>query len=185
LFPTADYLLFLPVVVLLYWSCPPRLRLPVLAVASAVFYASWSLHYLPVLLGMALLGWLHGLLFAGTLGRRRVAWLAAVASALLPLLVFKYWDWIAFDLNALLAELRVPLRFHLLHLALPVGISFFTFQALAYMVDTRAIGDPERSPLRFWTFLASPRRSCSPTSCASASSTRWSSTPTGSPGPSS
>jgi D-alanyl-lipoteichoic acid acyltransferase DltB (MBOAT superfamily) len=128
-------------------------RLPVLAVASAVFYASWSLQYLPVLVGMALLGWIHGLLFADTAGRRKVAWAAAVVSAIVPLLVFKYWDWIASDLDALLARLRVPLRFQLLHLALPVGISFFTFQALAYMADTRKSGDPERSPLRFWTFL--------------------------------
>jgi alginate O-acetyltransferase complex protein AlgI len=152
LFPTRDYLVFLPLTVFLYWAVPRRVRLLVIGVASAIFYASWNVRYLPVLVGMAAVSWAFGLWFA----RARVPSLAEKAFALvvlfLPLLLCKYWDWIAGDLDRLLDALGIDAPIPILGWALPVGISFFTFQAAAYVIDTWRDGEAEKNPIRFWAF---------------------------------
>jgi alginate O-acetyltransferase complex protein AlgI len=153
LFPTLDYLVFLPLTVLLFWAVPRRFRLWVIGLASTVFYASWRLSYLPVLVGMALVTWLFGLWFA----RRdreptRVEKAAAMTALFLPLLLCKYWDWIASDLDAVASTLGLGFSIPLLKLGLPVGISFFTFQAAAYVIDTWRDKEAERDPVRFWAF---------------------------------
>ena len=123
LFPTRDYLVFLPLTVFLYWAVPRRIRLLVIGVASAIFYASWNVRYFPVLVGMALVSWAFGLWFA----RARVPSVAEKAFALvvlfLPLLLCKYWDWIAGDLDRLLEAVGVGAPIPHLGWALPVGIS--------------------------------------------------------------
>ena len=153
LFPTLDYLLFLLLVVTVYWGSPPRWRLTVLGVASLVFYASWDLTYLPALLLVSGVAWLAGRLFAA--GRARGANGAALLVVLfLPLFVFKYWDWLAWNVEEVSDWLSIPLTLPTVGLALPVGISFFTFQAVAYTVDVYRGGDEEQRPGRLLTFLA-------------------------------
>ena len=153
LFPTLDYLFFLLLVVTVYWGSPPRWRLTVLGVASLVFYASWDLTYLPALLLVSGVAWLAGRLFAA--GQARGASGAALLVVLfLPLFVFKYWDWLAWNVEEVSDWLSIPLALPTVGLALPVGISFFTFQAVAYTVDVYRGGDEEQRPGRLLTFLA-------------------------------
>ncbi len=157
LFPTLDYLIFLPLSLLVFHAVPRAAKLPVLALASAAFYASWSPSWLLLLLAMGLLAWLFGLWLerregAGPApGHRRL--LAALALSA-PLFLVKYADWLAWNLEQVLPGLHLPRA----DLPLPVGISFFTFQALAYVIDVgrplaRGGGEPERDPLRFAVFL--------------------------------
>jgi alginate O-acetyltransferase complex protein AlgI len=158
LFHSPDYLLFLPLVVLLHWLLPPRFRLAWMALASVLFYASWSVRYLPLMVGVILVAWAGGLWLSGARRGRAGAWLVALP-ILAPLLLVKYWDWVAWNLEWVAARLGQPLALPRADLALPVGISFFTFQALAYVLDVarRRPADPdptERSPLRFFTFIA-------------------------------
>lgn len=157
LFPTVDYLLFLPLVVLLYWLVPQRARLPVLGLASLAFYASWRVAYLPVLffvIAVAYLGsnWIARVRDAG--GSLRLPRLLVVGTLLLPLLYFKYWDWLSQDFEALLQGWGVPLDLQEVGLALPIGISFFTFQAIAWVVDVGRGAKAERNLGRFATFIA-------------------------------
>ena len=160
LFHTLDYLVFLPLALLIYWVVPIRWRLGVLATGSVAFYASWSALYLPVLLGVTATAWLGGLWITRRAGRdgvgtRRVLSLAVL---LVPLLFFKYWDWIAENIELVVrytavADFALPR----VEMPLPVGISFFTFQALAYVIDVARDGPndegAERNLLRFGTFL--------------------------------
>jgi D-alanyl-lipoteichoic acid acyltransferase DltB (MBOAT superfamily) len=76
-----------------------------------------------------------------------------IAGLLVPLLLFKYLDWITGDLSAGLAALGLPLRLPSLELPLPIGISFYTFQAIAYVVDCGRDGKAEPNPGIFGTFL--------------------------------
>lgn len=163
LFHTLDYLVFLPVVVALYWGLPRPARIPLLAFASLVFYGAWSLAYLPVLLGVITVSWAGGLWVES---RRRADGsvpapdrLALLALLCGPLLFFKYWDWVAENLEVVGGWMGLPAGLPRVDLPLPVGISFFTFQALAYVIDvwrpaSLRGGAPERSLVRYFTFIA-------------------------------
>ena len=159
LFPTLDYLLFLPVMVLLYWVVPRRWRLGVLGGASILFYASWKLEYLPVLAAVILVAWGGAL----AVERRRLsgrslgpvyAWVVPLLLA--PLVVFKYWNWLAGDVEAFAVQALGLAQFSLpdVELPLPIGISFFTFQAIAYVIDVGRRDEAERNLLRFGTFVS-------------------------------
>ena len=134
---------FLPLTLILYYLSPaPRWRSGVLLIASLLFYAWGAPKALPLLVGTALLVWLCGL---GMEKGLRFCYPLAVAFVLGSLLLFKYLGFFAGIFGA-------RLSFTLL---LPAGISFTTFQLLAYLFDMRR-GDirAERSFLRFLLFVA-------------------------------
>ena len=134
---------FLPLTLILYYlSSAPRRRSGVLLAASLFFYAWGAPKALPLLVGTALLVWLCGL---GMEKGLRFCYPLAVVFVLGSLLLFKYLDFFAGIFGA-------RLSFTLL---LPAGISFTTFQLLAYLFDLRR-GDirAERSFLRFLLFVA-------------------------------
>jgi len=137
LFHSLDYLVFLPLTALLFWGLPRKHRLMVLGLASLGFYASWNPAYLPVMILVIMTGWLGGQWIAawrnwtGTPVRQ----IAVMGMLLLPLLYFKYWNWIAESIEGVLVGIGLPATLPHVSFVLPVGISFFTFQALAYVID--------------------------------------------------
>ena len=103
-----------------------------LAAASLFFYAWWSLAYLPLLLASIAFNFRAGQCIAAAEGKARRRWLAsAVAANLIVLAYFKYADFFLSSVNAL-AGTDMPM----LHVLLPIGISFFTFTQIAFLVDT-------------------------------------------------
>ena len=154
LFHTLDYLVFLPLCVALYWALPRRLRLGLLLVSSLLFYASWSAGYLLVLAGVAFGAWLGARSLVesrldGPLRRGLV-----LVALLGPLVFFKYWDWLADNAEIAASWVDLSLSLPRVDMPLPVGISFFTFQALAYVIDCARDGRTEDRPLTLATFLA-------------------------------
>ncbi len=108
----------------------PRVRRLVLAGASVVFYGWWDPRLVPLLVGSVTVTWLVARAFARS---KRRAWLAlGVAAGLGTLAFFKYADFLASSVLALLG--RGPSH---LDIVLPLGISFFTFQQISYLVDLR------------------------------------------------
>ena len=136
---------FLPVCLLLYFLVPGlKGKNIVLLCASLVFYAWGEPVYVFLMLAVAALNWGFGLL----LGKKRSKGLLAlcVALNLASLVVFKYAGFLVENCNALFGTaFRVP------QISLPIGISFYTFQALSYSVDVyrRDVG-AQRS---YWKFL--------------------------------
>ena len=141
---------FLPVVVLAFWTSHQHLgaraALWVLLAASCVFYGAWDWHYLVMLLVLLSVNFRLG----GLLARRpSVAWLSGgIVLNLLVLGYFKYADFFIDNLNAL-AGVQYPL----LHVILPLGMSFFIFQKIAYLVDCHKGLVIDRDPLRFAIFV--------------------------------
>lgn len=120
---------FLPLALLLCYLVPSRARNAFLLLASLVFYAWGEPKYLPVMAAATALGYGFGLATQRFRRYRKPLLVLSIASSLGFLLYFKYADFFLENLNGLGGN--VPL----LKLALPVGISFYTFQILSYTVD--------------------------------------------------
>ncbi len=122
---------FLPCVLLLYLAAPRKLKNTVLLLTSLVFYAWGEPKFVLVMLLTILQGYLFGILIERSEGRRAQVCLAASAAISLGLLGYcKYADFFIANFNAA-TGLSVPL----LSVTLPIGISFYTFQILSYIVD--------------------------------------------------
>lgn len=138
LFNSLHFVFFFPIVVALYFATPHRWRWALLLAASYYFYGSWRLAYLVLLIACTVLDWAVALRMAGAqTPRRRRAWLIVSLTANLGMLgYFKYAGFITDSLQAVLGPMGASVPEHAaLHPLLPVGISFYTFQTLAYSLD--------------------------------------------------
>jgi alginate O-acetyltransferase complex protein AlgI len=149
-FPTLNFLLFYMVVWPTSWALvrAGRHTLHKLAIiaASYVFYAFWSWKLAFVLLGSVIVNWAVGRLIELSrplLLKRAVLTLGVVAN-LSVLGFFKYYGWFSEELNGLLGSLGIARELPLLEIVLPIGISFFTFQGISYIVDLYR-GDLDRA----------------------------------------
>ena len=139
---------FLPAVLAAYFLCPRRWHNAVLLVFSLFFYAWGEPVYILLMLCSITVSFLAGRALgrAHTPARRRAVLSASVAYHLLTLGFFKYADFLIGTVNSLFG-LSLPL----LSLPLPIGISFYTFQTLSYIVDVyRGVCAPQRR----WGWLA-------------------------------
>ena len=141
---------FLPFVLICYaLATLPRLKNVVLVVASLVFYGWGEPRFVPLILGSALANYGFGLgLAAAKLeSRRRTIVALAVGFDLALLLIFKYSGFLADNLTFLLGN-RIGGPVWLSQIYLPLGISFFTFHAISYIVDVyRGTSQARRDPL--------------------------------------
>ncbi|UPY36314.1 MBOAT family O-acyltransferase [Sediminicoccus sp. KRV36] len=154
LFPTGIFAIFFALVFLGHWSLVrfrPAFDRPFLLAANLVFYAFWSLEFCAALLLVGLWTWGIGLL-AGRRRSRPWLWLG-IAGALAWLFYFKYANFFLVEVLARLDGLGLgPMP--LLDIVLPVGISFYVFQAISYMVDAHeGAAEPEPSPLNVLVYL--------------------------------
>ena len=125
---------FLPAVFTLFWvGRTKQQRYVLLTVASYIFYGWWDWRFCFLLLCSSLVSFAAGLLIEGapTARRRRGIMAVAVSVDLAILGFFKYYDFFAASLHQALPFLALPL----LHVILPIGISFYTFHTISYVVD--------------------------------------------------
>lgn len=140
LFNSFDFLLFLPIVFMLYWFVFKRLQWQnlFLVVASYVFYGWWDWRFLILIALTSLFSYISGLLIARYDGQRKRQKMVSAANIILNLSIlgiFKYYNFFGENLSALLHSFGVELDWVTLDILLPVGISFYTFQALSYSID--------------------------------------------------
>ncbi len=136
-FTSAVFLyLFLPLFLLVYYLLRGRARLAWILLASWVFYGWWRLDFLALILAATCWTWLGGLWIGRRRGRRsaRVAVGLGVALNLGVLGYFKYFNFGIQSLNALLASLGAS-TLTAWEVVLPVGISFYLFHSISYLVD--------------------------------------------------
>lgn len=164
LFNSFEFAIFLPIVFLLYWfvfdyalsKCKHQLLLQNLfiVVASYIFYGWWDWRFLILIAITTVLSFLSGIGIekAPTQRGKKAIMIANVVVNLGILGVYKYYDFFATQFAELFG---IQSNFLLLHLILPVGISFYTFQALSYSIDVyRKQIDPCHDIVAFTAFLS-------------------------------
>ncbi len=146
---------FLPIVLLLYFAAPKRARNAILFLASLVFYAWGEPVYVVLMLFSTAVDFTHGWLVDSNLkkGNRARARYFVIESMVINLALlgfFKYSDFLIGNINALFGA-EIPL----LKLALPIGISFYTFQTMSYTVDIyRGQAKLQKNIISFGAYVA-------------------------------
>ena len=145
LFNSLKFLLFFPLIFVIHWTIPARwnqTRKVFLILASYLLYMNFRPTFALVLLAVTLVTYWGGQILQLRDGsedlrvkkRKHLVWLFALLG-LLPLLVFKYYNFFNDNISAVLASIGLQFALPGLNWAVPVGISFFTFQAVGYMLD--------------------------------------------------
>jgi alginate O-acetyltransferase complex protein AlgI len=160
LFNSPSFALFLPVVFILYWFVTNKeLRKQnfLLLAASYFFYASWDYRFLFLLIFSTLLDYFTGLKIgeAATQRKRRFwLWLSIIVN-LGFLGVFKYYNFFASSFAVALSNLGLQVNFWTIKVILPVGISFYTFHGLSYVIDLyKNKIKPERNFITYAVFVS-------------------------------
>ncbi|MCR5792754.1 MAG: MBOAT family protein [Lachnospiraceae bacterium] len=160
-FNSVDFMIFFPVVVGLYFIVPKKIRMYWLLIASYYFYMSWNATYALLIGGSTLVTYVSGLLFSRLDKRNRsIIWkrlimILCICVNLAILFLFKYGNFGIDTVNAVLSFWNIDIIKHRFDFLLPVGISFYTFQALGYMIDVyRGDVEPEKNIFRYALFVS-------------------------------
>lgn len=161
-FISLEFAIFMVVAVPLYFLSPQRFRSILLLVLSYYFYTRWNADYLALIVFSTLVDYaVGGFLSASQDGRenlkffRRLLLLTSVFTNLGVLFIFKYYNFFVDSVTTLAHMTDVPVPFEAINVLLPVGISFYTFQSMAYTIDVyRGEIKAERSFIRFAAYIA-------------------------------
>jgi D-alanyl-lipoteichoic acid acyltransferase DltB (MBOAT superfamily) len=160
LFNSIPFLIFFPIVIGIYYLLPKKAKTFWLLIASYYFYMSWNVKYVLLILTATVVTYLcaAGIGRARQKGRDSQAKLLVAASFVVTLGIlffFKYFDFFLGTLNRILAPLHLTALRNPFSLLLPVGISFYTFQTLSYVVDVyRGELAPERDFFRYALYVS-------------------------------
>lgn len=139
LFPTVEFGIFFIFVFFVSWSTInfPNLRKYFLIAVSYFFYGYWDWRFAFLLFAVSLNSYIFGLFISGTSNeKQRKRFLSiSVSLSLLVLGFFKYYGFFSISFANIMSGLGIPATVPFLEIVLPVGISFFTFQAISYVVD--------------------------------------------------
>ena len=163
LFNSIDFLIFFPVVALICFLIPHRVRYLWLLVCSYYFYMCWNAAYALLLFVSTLITWASGLAIEAygredsAQGKLKCQGMVAISFTLnlAILVIFKYAGFIIANLNLLFGKTGIAFALPEFSLLLPVGISFYIFQALSYTMDVYRGDVPvEKNLLRYAVFVA-------------------------------
>ena len=160
LFNSLEFLLFLPVVFLLYWFVFRERKWQnfLVVVASYVFYGWWDWRFLLLIAFTSVCSYASGLLIERYDDNRRMQKILSASNIVLNLAilgVFKYYNFFIENIDALFSSFGYQLDWVTLEIILPVGISFYTFQALSYTIDVyRGDIKPTRDVIEFFAYIS-------------------------------
>lgn len=164
IFTSFEFLVFFVVLAAAYFLSPARLGWLVLLVGSFLFYGWHNPSLLPFLLLPALATYFMALQITrgGPAPHRRRFLILGLGFASLGLVIFKYADFIGFSLVRLVSFFIKSLHYEPLNLLLPIGISFYTFRMISYLIDVYRENCRPRSMPGISSCTSRISRSCSP-----------------------
>jgi len=155
LFNSIQFLIFFPLVTVLYFVLPHRMRPLLLLIASCVFYMAFIPAYILILLVLIVVDYFAGILIENARGKdRRMFLLISIVANVGFLAFFKYYNFINENIFriAQFLDLRYPAS--TLQIILPIGLSFHTFQAMSYTIEVyRHKQKAERNPLIYALYV--------------------------------
>ncbi len=136
LFNSLEFLIFFPVVTIIYFLLPHRFRWFHLLLASCIFYCTFIPVYILILFFTIVIDYFAGILIENRAGKKRKAFLTASIFANVGVLAFfKYYNFFIENFDSLFQTLNIPIDIPLLNIILPIGLSFHTFQAMSYTIE--------------------------------------------------
>ena len=156
-FNSLSYAIFLPIVFMIYWRVPHRFRWGLLLLASYYFYMSWNPQYIVLILGTTIVSFFAAIFIEKYKEQRMRKYVLILASVvcIAVLFFFKYYNFFSNSLVIVLKSIAIDLHPATLDVLLPVGISFYTFQTMSYMVDVyRGDVKAERHFGEYATFIS-------------------------------
>lgn len=156
-FNSLQYLCFLPLAVLGYYVLPHKIRYIWLLVCSYFFYMQWSIKYSLLILGVTLVTYTYGLVF-DRLATKSLKIIGLFMTGLVCFGIlgyFKYTSFLLSTINNMFTMLGSGAPFRLWDIILPVGVSFFTFQAFSYAIDVyRGDVEVEKNFFKYALFVS-------------------------------
>src|SRR5690242_18351814 len=136
LFNSFEFLLFFPIVTILYFVLPHRYRWIHLLIASCAFYMAFIPIYILILFVTIIIDYAAGILIEDAVGaRRKLYLLMSLVANIGVLAVFKYYNFFIDNINFVFHSANIKQSLPLLGIILPLGLSFHTFQAMSYTIE--------------------------------------------------
>lgn len=137
LFNSFAFAVFLPAVFTLYWALPHKPRWILILLASYYFYMSWNVKYVFLILFTTVISYGAARLLENEESKQKKKWILAGAAILClgVLFFFKYFNFVSTSIADFLSLFAIRMNPITLNVLLPVGISFYTFQTLSYIID--------------------------------------------------
>ena len=137
LFNSWQFAVFLPIVFALYWSVPQRFKWLLILIASYWFYMSWNIKYVTLILFTTIISYTSAILIERTSNQRTKKFIVAftLIASMGVLFTFKYFNFFSQSFIDFMDLFAIHLHPVTLNILLPVGISFYTFQTLGYVID--------------------------------------------------
>lgn len=157
LFNSIQYLIFLPSVFVLYFAIPARYRWILLLTASYYFYMCWKVEYVILIIISTLIDYYSAIKIyqSKTPGLKRAFLYFSLTTNLGILFFYKYFNFAGNSLNSAFRAINLQYEMPYFDILLPVGISFYTFQKISYIIDVyEEKREPERHPGIFAVFVA-------------------------------
>ncbi|MBC7998722.1 MAG: MBOAT family protein, partial [Leptolyngbya sp.] len=154
LFTSLEYLLFLPATLILYWTLPHRFRVPMLLIASYLFYMSWNSTLVLLIIAMTVFNYFLGDVLSRATSHKKLVFGIGIVANLACLSYFKYSNFFVNSANGLLHLVGAPTYSVTLNIILPLGISFFVFEFIHYLFDIYRGSKPLKSFALFGLFAA-------------------------------
>lgn len=137
LFNSFSFAIFLPIVFAVYWLVPKRFQWAIMFVASYYFYMSWNVKYVFLILFTTIISYITGILVERepNVTKKKLYLTLALIASLGVLFFFKYFNFFSNSITDFLQLFSIKVNPITLKVMLPVGISFYTFQTLSYVID--------------------------------------------------
>ena len=157
LFNSFEYVLFLPIVFLLYWVAGKKHKLQniLIVITSYYFYGCWAWRFLVLIFITTILSYLSGILIEKYRNKAKLICGTNIAINIGILCYYKYFNFFGENLQTLFNSIGYQFNWVTLDIILPVGISFYTFQALSYTIDVyRSDTDATKDFISFAAFIS-------------------------------
>lgn len=164
LFNSVHFILFFPVVTLMYFLIKPKFRWMWLLFSSYYFYMSWNPKYAILMAFSTMVTYTSGILISNSnkissyIKSKRIKILVVIFSLAINLGIlffFKYYEFFFYNVSRIFSIANIKINYPMFDIILPVGISFYTFQALSYTIDVyRGDIEPEKNFGKYALFVS-------------------------------